>query len=122
MLFLMRLAFWLMIIVLLLPSTQEDNKRLMATAERTVSDIGGFCGRNPDVCEAMRSAASSLLQKVENGLTMINWWVSGEDDGKDGARLLPDGEGAPPAIVLQPRWNNNLTDADKRIPWRGPTT
>ena len=51
MFFLLRMAFWLMLICLLLPGSSEDNRRLITSAEKTVNDVRGFCQRNPQVCD-----------------------------------------------------------------------
>jgi hypothetical protein len=64
MLFLLRLAFWIMVICLLLPGSREDNRRLIVSAERTVSDMRGFCYRNPDVCEDVRLSITAMLVRL----------------------------------------------------------
>jgi hypothetical protein len=130
MLFLMRLAFWLLVIVLLLPSSEEDNKRLIASAERTVDDLRGFCGRNPDVCESARTATSALLQKVQNGVEMLETWMNqaGEAEAdKNADRLAPPTQtiqppGLNPAapLTVRPRWQDTLSEADREMEWRGP--
>jgi hypothetical protein len=128
MLFLMRLAFWLLLIVLLLPSTHDDNRRLINSASRTVDDVRGFCGRNPDVCETARLVAAALLHKAQNGAEMVSIWIGGGGNGeppaKDGARLAPAHEAAPasPLRTLIPKavWRDTLDEADRRAPWQGP--
>mgnify|MGYP005837606369 CR=1 FL=1 len=130
MLFLMRLAFWLLVIVLLLPSSEEDNKRLIDTAERTVDDLRGFCGRNPDVCESARTATSALLQKVQNGVEMLETWMNGSGEAKEDKnadRLDPPAQGIEPRganpaapLTVRPRWQDTLNEADRQMEWRGP--
>ncbi len=130
MFFLMRLAFWLFLIILLLPSTHEDNQRLISSAEKTVDDLGGFCHRNPDVCDTVRSGAASLLQKVQNGVAMVEIWLGSSETPDAGEKetdrlsssvdTAPGGDPSSPLTVLEPRWQNNLTEADRSIPWQGP--
>jgi hypothetical protein len=130
MLFLMRLIFWLLLIVLLLPSTHEDNRRLISSASRTVDDVKGFCGRNPDVCETVRLVTVTLLHKVQNGADMVTTWIGGRTDegaaAKDGARLVPD-RGSPQTAISQnlvPKavWRDTLGEADRLMPWQGPSS
>jgi hypothetical protein len=124
MLFLMRIVFWLALIVLLLPSTHEDNQRLIASAKRTAEDLSGFCTRNPEVCQNARYATYGLLQKVQNGVEMLEIWLGGsaEPGPKDADRLLRENREVSPAppAALRPRWQDTLTDEDRRVPWRGP--
>lgn len=130
MMFLMRLAFWLLVIVLLLPATHDDNQRLISSAEKTVSDLGSFCDRNPDVCESAQLAATSLWQRVQNSMHIIETWLGepkNETPQKANDRLSSGGTSRPgaspksaPLLVPKPRWQDTLTDADKSFKWRGP--
>ena len=47
MLFLIRAAFWLMIIVLLLPTDDRQRSEVYGTAQAAVNDVASFCDRNP---------------------------------------------------------------------------
>ncbi len=131
MMFLLRLAFWVMLICLLLPGSHDENRRLMSSAERTVSDVRGFCQRNPEVCEDARVIMTSMLAKLKNGAEFIQVWLSREEKRANGAE-----DGPPPAANtsvstakntksqldrLIPDWRDNLVPADKQIPWRGPS-
>ena len=129
MLFLLRLAFWVLLICLLLPGSREDNRRLMNSAERTVNDVRGFCQRNPDVCEDARITMTSMLTKLKNGAELIQTWLPAETKGGEaGGRLphrrssanqpAPKGRRQPPRLM--PRWQDSLNPADKEMPWRGP--
>jgi hypothetical protein len=131
MLFLLRLTFWVLLICLLLPGSREDNRRLMNSAERTVSDVRGFCQRNPDVCEDARITMTSLLTKLKNGAELVQTWLAVEaKDGEAGAapsapaapqesQPAPKGAAGQP-LRLVPRWQDSLNPADKALPWRGP--
>jgi hypothetical protein len=48
--FLIRAAFWLMILILLLPSDDKQRSEVYGTAEAAVKDVTGFCERNPEPC------------------------------------------------------------------------
>jgi hypothetical protein len=128
MLFLLRLAFWILLICLLLPGTREDNRRLMSSAERTVSDVRGFCQRNPEVCEDARVSLTLMLSRLKNGAELVQTWLA-EEAGRTQS-LSPS---AAPAQIQQsprpqqqptrvvPKWQDSLMPADKQVPWRGPS-
>jgi hypothetical protein len=116
------------VICLLLPSSRDDNRRLMSSAERTVNDMRGFCQRNPDVCEDMRITMTSVLTKLKNGAEVIEAWLARDDTSPQpgGAgvlpppadRKMPSNGGMPPRLV--PDWQESLNPADRQMPWRGP--
>jgi hypothetical protein len=129
MMFLLRLAFWILVICLLLPGSPGDNRRLMSSAERTVSDLRGFCQRNPDVCEDMRITMTSMLAKLKNGADFIQALLAHDDKtGEGGGTTTPTApaEGQTPSRAakppprLLPNWQDSLNPADKQMPWRGP--
>src|SRR4029077_1463892 len=60
MFFLLRMAFWLGVVCVLLssggnstsPEAQIDASQAVTLASAAVSDVRGFCERQPDACEA----------------------------------------------------------------------
>lgn len=84
MFFLLRMAFWLGLVLLLLPiSTSEDGSRqigawqALSAAQSALSDISGFCDRQPQACavggqllahvgDKAQAAAGWLLENVGN--------------------------------------------------------
>ena len=76
MLFLLRLAFWILVICLLLPGAPQDNQRILTSAQRTVADVRGFCARNPDVCNDARSSMTIMLAKLKSGVDLLQTWLS----------------------------------------------
>lgn len=134
MMFLLKLTFWIMLICLILPGSREDNRKLMASAEKTFDDVGSFCSRNPDVCANARSAVTSLLSRVKNGAELVEGWVrtSPADSLADyGSRTDDTGyethkrqdrpygnETNTPRVA--PQWNNSLSPTDRQPAWRGP--
>lgn len=131
MLFLLRLAFWILVICLLLPGPPQDNRRLLSSAEQTVSDVRGFCGRNPQVCEDARITMTAMLTKLKNGAEIIQAWVKpdaakgaaaggmyAQQPAPEDGRSASDGLGEAPRVA--PRWNDDLSPSDKEAPWRGP--
>ena len=129
MMFLLRLAFWILVICLLLPGSPGDNRRLVSSAERTVSDVRGFCQRNPDVCEDMRITMTSVLARLKNGAELIEAWLAQDERSGEGGGTAPpaapaDGPAPSRAVKQPPRlipeWQDSLNPADRQVPWRGP--
>src|SRR5262249_10338731 len=54
--FLLRAAFWLIILVLLLPTDEKQQSQVYGTAEAAVKDVTSFCSRNPSFCAEGRNA------------------------------------------------------------------
>ena len=71
MLFLIRAAFWLMIIVLLLPTDDRQRSEVYGTAQAAVNDVASFCDRNPETCARGKDAFAVFVQKAEFGARML---------------------------------------------------
>src|SRR5215831_19777733 len=80
MFFLLRMAFWLALVLLLLPreKTPEKEKlpRVSASdavhaATAAVSDMGQFCKRQPAACEVGGQAASVIGARAQEGARKI---------------------------------------------------
>ncbi len=89
MLFLLRLGFWIMLICLLLPSSRQDNRRLISSAEQTVNDMRGFCQRNPQVCDDVRMTMTSLLARFRSGVELLQTWLAEHARESVESRLCP---------------------------------
>jgi hypothetical protein len=76
MMFLIRMAFWLMILVLLLPTDEKQQTDVYGTAQAAVKDVSGFCGRNPGVCEKGKDAFSVFVHKAEFGAQMLMGFIT----------------------------------------------
>jgi len=80
MFFLLRTAFWLTLVLVLIPlgSEQEstsvekvDPVSAFLAAQATVSDIGGFCGRNPQACETGGNALTAIGSRARDGARIV---------------------------------------------------
>jgi hypothetical protein len=103
--FLLRTAFWLSVVVLLLPAdtgTGDKAPRVtafeaMVAARAAVSDLSQFCVRNPDVCETGGTAFHVFADKVRYGAKMITGYFGnggadhGPPTGADSSTLKPAG-------------------------------
>ena len=76
MFFLLRMAFWLGLVLVLLPrdKTPESEKlpqvgasEAVSAASAAVSDMGQFCKRQPAACEVGGQAATVIGQRAQDG-------------------------------------------------------
>ncbi len=81
MMFLLRTAFWLAIIVLLLPTDAQQQSQVYGTAEAAVKDVTSFCSRNPSVCEKGKDAFSVFVHKAQFGAQMVIGFVKEQTGG-----------------------------------------
>ena len=69
--FLIRTAFWLTIVVLLLPTDERQQSQIYGTAKAAVQDVTGFCGRNPETCAKSKDVFHVFVQKAQFGARML---------------------------------------------------
>ncbi len=134
MMFLIRAAFWLLIIVLLLPTDEDQRNKVYGTAEAAVKDVATFCDRNPDTCTTGRDAFQVLVHKAEFGARMLMGFIKeqagGESDFGDSAGDEPRSDESassePAADTIAPAsWNDGasqdtLNPEDREAAWGGP--
>jgi hypothetical protein len=126
--FMLRLIFWGALILMLLPSSQEDKQALYGTAERTAQDFASFCNRNPQVCETVGNAAGTLLQKIQVGAGMIRDAIDAWRKGEAPHQQAPAGDAKPVTDRLPQKSRDaaesvsryTLTSDDLKPEWRGP--
>lgn len=92
--FFIRAAFWLTLVIAFIPVSPEDLKdgqRAVSTGEtldaaRTVvSDLSGFCERNPTTCGTGREIFSQLSAKAMTGARYVYNYLDSRDDGQTDA-------------------------------------
>jgi len=117
MFFLLRMAFWLCVVCVLLPSGSKttspeakiDASEAVTLASAAVSDARGFCDRQPDACVTGGKVAVAIGHKAEAGARTLYEFVSKlrekSASGEKAAR--PGSEG-------------NLTPADMAPAWHAP--
>lgn len=81
MFFLLRLAFWLGLVLVLLPRDQTDDAaklpakfgaaEAVSAAGAAVQDMSQFCTRQPEVCEVGGQAATAIGQRAQGGARKI---------------------------------------------------
>lgn len=132
--FLLRLAFWLGLVLVLLPSggSQPASKADISTGEAisaakaAVTDARQFCERQPEACTIGSQAAVAIGHRAQAGAKMLYEFLNDQfgppETGATGAvtqtRARAVGK-AVPLPVARPS-QNTLTPADLAPPWRGP--
>src|SRR5215510_15977366 len=84
MFFLLRVAFWLGVVCILLPSgtkstspdAQIDASEAVTLAGAAVSDMRGFCERQPDACITGGKVMTALGHKAEAGARTIYEFIT----------------------------------------------
>lgn len=116
MFFLIRSAFWLCLVILLIPGDPESGSaaprvtlgQAFSAAGATIYDLSGFCGRNPEACETGGMALAMIGEKAWQGAEFL---ITAIADNIDGA------EDDVPAAG-----SGTLTEADLLTPWQAPGT
>ncbi len=118
--FFIRLAFWLGVAVMLLPTDAQQQARIYNTAVTAVERASTFCERNPRACEMGAQAWASFLKKAEFGARLV-----GDLLASGGHRAGPDATPAPSrhkgSAAATGSIHGTLSAADLQLPWRGPT-
>ena len=97
MMFLIRAAFWLIILVLLLPTDEQQQSEVYGTAQAAVKDVSGFCSRNPGVCNTGKDAFDVFVHKAQFGAELIMGFIREQTGGAAGDSETPSAEGSPAA-------------------------
>lgn len=119
MFFLLRSAFWLSVLLLVLPlgggdgpsdkdRASVDAMSALAAAGATVSDMTSFCERQPDACKIGSEALKVVGERAKNGAALLQDYLEG------GEAVAPAAAGA-----SAPATRDTLTPADRKPAWRG---
>jgi hypothetical protein len=126
--FLLRLAFWLTVVLVLLPSggSQPAPKvnvsavDAMSAAGAAVSDMKQFCGRQSDACVVGSQVAVALGQRAQAGAKMLYEFLSDKFGPHDAASVGKGGGGKPSPQLAAKASQHTLTADDLAPPWHGP--
>jgi len=129
MFFLLRMAFWLGIVLVLLPSGGSQRgpatgdvgaSDAISAASDTVHDIKGFCSREPNACTVGSELATTIAYRAQAGAKMLYELLT-EAMAPQEPASLPGHPGRPnlTKATLQAASQNTLTPADRDPPWRG---
>jgi Family of unknown function (DUF5330) len=120
--FFIRVAFWLGLVVLLLPTDERQQARVYGTAVSTVERVVTFCDRNAQACAAGAEVWATFVKKAEFGARMaIDLASSGgrKDEDTASPRVQPSSSKAKPELNLPSAERGTLTPADLTPAWRG---
>ena len=126
MFFLLRTAFWLTLVLVLIPlgsskdegeTTKVDPIAAYSAASAAVSDIGGFCSRNPQACETGGDAIAMIGARARDGARIVYEFLDtriAEKEAGDHLRTDSNNE-----IITGAISNGTLTAQDMTPPWQG---
>ena len=122
MFFLVRVAFWLTVVLVLLPSagSQPNAKsnigatEAMMAAGAAVSDMSGFCDRQPSACAVGAQAATALGQRAQSGAKMVYDFFSEHSVRGDPSSVTNGTERKWPVS------QDTLLSGDLQPAWQGP--
>ena len=126
MFFLLRMAFWLGLVLVLLPreKTPESDKvpqigasEAVSAATAAVSDVGQFCKRQPAACEVGGQAATAIGQRAQDGARKLYKIIT--DKKPDHTSSIDTADEAGIAVASP---TDALTEDDMAIEWRLPRT
>ncbi|HEV8465508.1 MAG TPA: DUF5330 domain-containing protein [Pseudolabrys sp.] len=118
MFFLLRMAFWLCVVCVLLPSGSKttspeakiDASEAVTLASAAVSDVRGFCERQPDACVTGGKVAVAIGHKAEAGARTLYEFVS----------KLREKSASGEKAAGRPGSDGTLTPADMAPSWHAP--
>lgn len=122
MFFLLRMAFWLGIVLLLLPiSTSEDGTRqigawqALSAAQSAIADASGFCQRQPDACAVGGQLLGHLGDKAQ---AAAGWLLENVGGNQTSGDVGPAAETPAPGHALTPQdllpgWGGEGVEAQK---------
>ena len=120
--FLLRAAFWLSVVVLLLPASPSapgpsgpSAAEAVLAANAAVADMRHFCSRQPDACAVGSQALNQFGHKAQTGAKLLYDFLTDRlgADGNPGSTATRAVDS--PAKTSQ----NTLTPTDLTPPWRG---
>jgi hypothetical protein len=122
--FVVRMLFWLSVVIALLPVTSSQQETsasqvgaidALSAASAAVSDIRQFCVRQPGACAAGSQAIVQFGHKAETGAKWLYQFLN-ERKATD---QLPVTRGADKSSTGRPS-SSTLTPTDLAAPWHGP--
>jgi hypothetical protein len=119
--FLVRMAFWFCVILVLLPSggSQPASNapvsagEAISAAKAAVDDMRQFCGRQPEACTIGSSAAVTIGHRAQAGAKLIYELLSEQLGPNETGSDAADHSGTPTPS------RDTLKSSDLAPPWRG---
>jgi uncharacterized protein DUF5330 len=113
MFFLLRMAFWLGVVCVLLPSgtkstspnAQIDASEAVTLASAAVSDVRGFCERQPDACVTGGKVAVAIGHKAEAGARTLYEFLTKLREKPASSEKAEAGQGTLTPTDMAPVWH-----------------
>jgi hypothetical protein len=129
----LRLAFWLGVLCLLLPSggsqtsspgTQVSARQALTVASAAIIDMRGFCDRQPQACKAGGEMASALGRRAEAGARTIFHFVTARLSEKPRpaapSTTVASQNPAAKVVTVSSGHHGTLQPSDLKPAWHGP--
>lgn len=116
--FLIRTAFWLALVVLLLPTDPRAQSDLKSTVTQLAHRAMTFCERNQATCARANEAWGVFKTKLEFAGRLAGDVVSEHLFGRSEPRPAPANAPGQPSAPQPAR--ATLTPGDMSLPWRAP--
>jgi hypothetical protein len=129
MFFLLRMAFWLGLVLVLLPreKTPESDKlpqigasEAVSAATAAVSDMSQFCKRQPTACEVGGQAATAIGQRAQEGARKLYQIITDKKPPDHTGSIGTAGDAEATLADAAPR--DTLTGDDMTVEYRGLPT
>jgi hypothetical protein len=129
MFFLLRMAFWLGLVLVLLPreKTPESEKlpqigtsEAVQAATAAVSDMSQFCKRQPAACEVGGQAATVITQRAQEGARKLYKIITDKKSPDHTGSIGASADIEPSPATEAPR--DTLTTDDLAAEWHLPQT
>src|SRR5215813_9273155 len=132
MFFLLRMAFWLSVVLVLLPSGGSQLRtatapssdlgamETLSAASATVSDMRRFCSRQPEACAVGSQAAVAIGQRAQAGAKMVFDFISERAAPRETGSVTTKPRQVAAQVAPAPKSQDTLTAADFVPAWRGP--
>ncbi len=125
--FLLRTAFWLGLILVLLPSggsqpvpgSKVSAGDAMSAAKAAMSDMRLFCDRQHDACTVGSQAAVAIGHRAQAGAKMLYEFLNEQLGPPETGTAITTGSASVPLPAAKPS-QQTLTPADLAPSWRGP--
>ncbi|MDR4307489.1 DUF5330 domain-containing protein [Chelatococcus sambhunathii] len=137
MFFLIRTAFWISLLLLVLPFSETtkgdgptaqdkasiDAMAALAAAGATISDVTGFCSRQPDACAVGGQAIKLVGERARESASAISDYLSQspEREASKSGEPIRTGTTAKSAVAAPvAAGRQTLTPSDRKPAWRAP--
>lgn len=139
--FLLRMAFWLGLVLVLLPreKTPEADKapqigatEAVSAATAAISDVSQFCKRQPAACEVGGHAATAIGQRAQDGARQLYKIITDDkpsdkpkpagtpDKKPDHTSSIETDDDGDAVVTATAPATDALTEDDVAIEWRMP--